>query len=140
MIGIGKLWWTLFYIGCLKNKDEVRLKPRLRIIDMIDQHSISRENIILTIMAISDKYHLPIPYLSLTWDLIQGGISNLRSYSNTPFSVELMDASFDKPANARYFALQFPQMPKIHRDRSFKDTISFEGLQEVAKGCSEVRR
>ena len=44
-IGSGKLWWTSFYIGCLENKDEVcrfNAKPRLRIIDVIDRHSISK--------------------------------------------------------------------------------------------------
>jgi len=38
-----------------------------------------------------------------------------------------MGAGFDKPANARYFALRFPRMLKIHGDRSLKDTISFWG-------------
>jgi DNA ligase 4 len=48
-ISIGKLWWTSFYIGCLENKDEVcrfNAKPRLRIIDVIDRHGISKENIL----------------------------------------------------------------------------------------------
>ena len=49
-----------------------------------------------------------------------------------PFSVELMGAGFDKPANARYFALRFPRVLKIHNDRSFKETVSFEELQEIA--------
>lgn len=49
MVGIGKLWWTSFYIGCLENKGEVsrfNAKPKLRIIDVIDQHSVSKENIL----------------------------------------------------------------------------------------------
>jgi DNA ligase 4 len=49
-----------------------------------------------------------------------------------------MDAGFDKPSNTRYFALRFPQMLKIHEDRSFKDAIGFEELQEMAKQCSKV--
>jgi hypothetical protein len=56
-----------------------------------------------------------------------------------PFSVELMGAEFDKPANTRYFTLRFPRMLKIHGDRSFKDTISFEELQQMAKRDSEVQ-
>ena len=55
-----------------------------------------------------------------------------------PFSVELMGAGFDKPSNTRYFALRFPRMLKIHEDRSFKDTIGFEELQEMAKRCCEA--
>ena len=49
-----------------------------------------------------------------------------------------MGAGFDKPANARYFTLRFPRVLKIHGDRSFKDTISFEELQTMAKQCSEI--
>jgi DNA ligase 4 len=52
--------------------------------------------------------------------------------------VELIGAGFDKPPNTRYFALQFPQILKIYKDRSFKDTISFEELQEMAKQYSKV--
>jgi DNA ligase 4 len=55
-----------------------------------------------------------------------------------PFSVELIGAGFDKLSNTRYFALRFPRMLKIYKDRSFKDTISFEELQEIAKQYSEV--
>ncbi|KAH8800850.1 hypothetical protein F5884DRAFT_838055 [Xylogone sp. PMI_703] len=43
VIGIGKLWWTSFYIGCLENKNDVcrfDAKPRFYIIDMIDLHGV----------------------------------------------------------------------------------------------------
>ncbi|KAM4056415.1 ATP dependent DNA ligase [Hirsutella rhossiliensis] len=46
-IGIGKLWWTSFFIGCMENKDEVcryNSKPRLRIIDIIDKHGIPKDH------------------------------------------------------------------------------------------------
>src|SRR5438045_1542924 len=49
-----------------------------------------------------------------------------------------MGAGFDKPSNSRYFALRFPWMLKIHGDHSFKDTVSFEELQEMAKRCMEA--
>ena len=47
-LGIGKLWWTSFYVGCLENKNKVfcfGAKPRFHIIDIIDLHGISKENI-----------------------------------------------------------------------------------------------
>jgi DNA ligase-4 len=46
-----------------------------------------------------------------------------------------MGAGFDKPANARYFALRFLRVLKIHNDRSFKETVSFEKLQEMVSRC-----
>ena len=47
-IGIGKLWWTSFYIGCIENKDDIHLphsKRRFCVIDMINSHGISKVNI-----------------------------------------------------------------------------------------------
>jgi hypothetical protein len=55
-----------------------------------------------------------------------------------PFTVELVGAGFDKPANSKYFALRFPRLLKIYEDRSFKGTVSFEELQEMAKRCREI--
>jgi DNA ligase-4 len=52
--------------------------------------------------------------------------------------VELVGAGFDKPANARYFTLRFPRVLKIHQDRTFKDTVSFDELQELARQSMEV--
>ncbi|KAH7117288.1 hypothetical protein B0J13DRAFT_571206, partial [Dactylonectria estremocensis] len=55
-----------------------------------------------------------------------------------PFIVEVVGAGFDKPANVGYFALRFPRVLKVHEDRSFRDTISFEELQEMAQRCLEI--
>ncbi|KAH6881050.1 hypothetical protein B0T10DRAFT_580829 [Thelonectria olida] len=48
-----------------------------------------------------------------------------------PFTVEV-------PANVGYFTLRFPRVLKVHEDRSFRDTISFEELQEMAQRCLEI--
>jgi hypothetical protein len=37
-----------------------------------------------------------------------------------PFVVGLVDAGFDKPADARYFAPPVPQAMKTHQDCTFK--------------------
>jgi DNA ligase-4 len=68
----------------------------------------------------------------------QGQQLQLAKLFKHPFVAELVGASFDKLANAKYFALQFPRMLKIHQDRTFKDTVSFDKLQELARRSSEV--
>jgi hypothetical protein len=45
--------------------------------------------------------------------------------------MKLIEAGFDKPANAKYFVLRFLQVLKIYNDRSFKETVSFKKLQEM---------
>jgi DNA ligase 4 len=106
---------------------------------VIDRHSILKENILYL------NYHgyferVPFANSIPEFDV---GLDHMRQLQPTelfthPFLVELMGAGFDKPANTSYFALRFPRLLKIHGDRSFNDTISFDELQEMAKRCNEV--
>ncbi|KAH8800812.1 hypothetical protein F5884DRAFT_890523 [Xylogone sp. PMI_703] len=139
-LGIGKLWWTSFYIGCLENKNDVcrfDAKPRFYIIDMIDLHSISKDNIRY---LNRHGYFERVPFAHSIPEFDVGFDRQLQPAElfKRPFSAELMGAGFDKPSNSRYFTLRFPRMLKIHGDRSFKDTTSLEELQKMTKQCSEV--
>jgi DNA ligase-4 len=77
-------------------------------------------------------FTLSIPELDVKFD--QGQL--LRP--TDPFVVEIMGAGFAKPANARHFALRFPRVQKIHQDRTFRDAVSFDELQELARQSREV--
>ncbi|KAH7115401.1 ATP dependent DNA ligase domain protein [Dactylonectria estremocensis] len=141
-LGIGSLWWTSFYIGCIENKDEVcrfNAKPRFRIIDTIDRHSISKENI--TYLN-RHRYFTRAPFAKSMpeFDVLFEPTRRLQPVElfKHPFIVEVIGAGFDKPANVGYFALRFPRVLKVHEDRSFRDTISFEELQEMALRCLEI--
>ncbi|KAF5132935.1 DNA ligase 4 [Metarhizium anisopliae] len=141
-IGIGKLWWTSFHIGCVDNKDEVRrfnVKPRFRIIDIIDRHGIPKDCMVHlnrhgyfteTAFAVSSPY----------FDVVLDPSRNLRPKTlfMQPFIVELVGAGFDKPSNAGYYTLRFPRLLKIHGDRSFKETTGFDELQDMARQCLEM--
>ncbi|KAH7141584.1 hypothetical protein B0J13DRAFT_637368 [Dactylonectria estremocensis] len=141
-LGIGSLWWTSFYIGCIENKDEVccfNVKPRFRIIDMIDRYGISKENITYLNRY---GYFIRAPFVKSMpeFDVLFEPIRRLQPVElfKHPFIVEVVGAGFDKPANIGYFALRFPRVLKVHEDRSFMDTISFEELQEMAQRCLEI--
>jgi len=90
---------------------------------------------IVTVVAISDKCHLPTPYLNSTPVLITGGILQPGTLFRCPFPAELTGISFNKLASIRYFALWFPRALKTHKVRN---TISFEELQDMTKRCSEA--
>jgi DNA ligase-4 len=141
-LGIGKLWWTSFYIGCLENKEEVcrfNTRPRFRIIDRIERHGISKGDI----LHLNQRgYFERVPFaISVTeFDVKSDQRRQLQPAElfKHPFVVELVGAGFDKPANARYFTLRFPRVLKIHQDRTFKETVSFNELQELARQSMEV--
>ena len=108
-LGVGKLWWTTFYIGCVENKEEVSLfnsRPRLRIIDTIDRHGISKGDIVHLNRY---GYFRRVPFAKSTpeFDIIfePGQRLQPNELFNYPFTVEVVGAGFDKPANAGYFTL-----------------------------------
>jgi DNA ligase-4 len=111
---IGKLWWTTFYIGCLENKEAVHrldAKPRFRIIDTIDRRGISKEDMLY---LNRHGYFEEVPFAKSIPEF-DVGFEHGRQLQpaelfKRPFSVELMGASFDKPANTRYFTLRFPRV------------------------------
>ncbi|KEY71888.1 hypothetical protein S7711_09756 [Stachybotrys chartarum IBT 7711] len=120
---IGKLRWTSFYIGCMENKDEVcrsNGKPRFRIIDIVDKHGISKEDLIY---LNRHGYFRQVPFAVVIpeFDVALDPGRRLQPVDlfREPFTVELVGAGFAKPANAR-------------------DTISFKELQEMAKRCVEM--
>ncbi|KAH6871139.1 hypothetical protein B0T10DRAFT_533639 [Thelonectria olida] len=141
-LGIGSLWWTSFYIGCVENKDEVccfNTKPTFRIIDTIDRHGISKENITYLNRHgyfTRAPFAKSIPEFDVLCELARR-LQPVELFKH-PFIVEVVGAGFDKPANVGYFTLRFPRVLKVHEDRSFRDTISFEELQEMAQRCLEI--
>ncbi|KAG7130939.1 DNA ligase 4 like protein [Verticillium longisporum] len=121
-LGIGSLWWTSFYIGCVENTDEVRrsdAKPRFSIIDTIGIHGISKENIT---HLNRHGYFRRVPFAKSTpeFDVLLGSSRRLQPAElfSRPFIVEVVGAGFDKPANSPYFTLRFPRVLKIHDDRA----------------------
>ena len=101
-------------------------KPRFRTIDKVDRHSISKAN-----MTYLNRHG----YFAQTsfaesiqeFDVVVDPVRHLQPVElfRCPFIVEVVGAGFDKPTNARYYALRFPRLLKIHEDRSIKDAIGF---------------
>lgn len=64
-------------------------------------------------------------------------ISRPTDIFKRPFIVEVTGAGFDKLSNTSYFTLRFPRIKKIHQDRTLKDTVGYDELQELAKRAIE---
>ncbi|KFA54356.1 hypothetical protein S40293_10070 [Stachybotrys chartarum IBT 40293] len=141
-LGIGKLWWTAFYLACVENKNEFECsnsKPIFRIVDLVDRHGISKDDIV---HLNRHGYFGRTPFATsiLEFDVIMEPGRKLQPTDlfKYPFTVEVVGAGFDKPANAAYFTLRFPRVLKIHEDRSFRHAASFEELQEMARECQRT--
>ncbi|KAF2190305.1 hypothetical protein K469DRAFT_723135 [Zopfia rhizophila CBS 207.26] len=141
-LGLGKLRWTSFYIGCLENKDQVcrlDVKPIFCILDMVDRQGLTKQDILfLNRLGYFQEIPFALSTPKLDVKLERGRLPWPTDLFKRPFVVDVMGAGFDKPANSRYFALRFPRVQKIHQDRTFKDTVSFDELQELARQSMEV--
>src|SRR5436190_2023047 len=80
--------------------------PRARIIDMIDHHGISKENMLfLNRHGYFQRapFAKSIPEFDVSFD--DGRQLEPAELFKRPFPVELMGAGFDKPTNTKYFTL-----------------------------------
>ncbi|KAJ0416400.1 hypothetical protein BJY00DRAFT_291714 [Aspergillus carlsbadensis] len=137
----GKLSWTHFFVGCLENKDEVlqaSATPRFCIVDVIDYHGMSAT--IMQNLNTSGKYGARRADSCDDTDFEYGnpGMARMDVVFKTPFVVEMLGSSFEKPSGARYYTLRFPRILKIHSDRSIEDAVSFRELQDLAGAAVSV--
>ncbi|KAL4819847.1 hypothetical protein BDW67DRAFT_173121 [Aspergillus spinulosporus] len=137
MLGLAKKEiWTHFFVGCLENKEAVlrsNTEPRFRIIDVIDQHGISRAN--MQTLNSFGKYSARSVHSDngVVIGDIRPGMPAIDVVFKTPFVVEVMGSGFGKPSGARYYTIRFPRILKIHSDRSIEDAASFRELQVLAE-------
>jgi DNA ligase-4 len=136
-----RLSWTHFFVGCLENKDAVlqgSATPRFCIVDVIDHHCMSPT--MMQTLNTSGKYGARRADSCDDTDFEYGrpGIPRMDVVFKTPFVVEMLGGSFEKPSGARYYTLRFPRILKIHSDRSFEDAVSFRELQDLAGSAVSI--
>ncbi|KAJ0164992.1 hypothetical protein CTA2_12670 [Colletotrichum tanaceti] len=135
---IPNLQWTHFYLGCLENKEDVQRcqsQPEFTVVHQVELN----ETLLKMVVAYGNP--LPVPFkdndaLILN---IAPGIAQQKMPSvvfTEPLVFDVRCFSFDKEGNTGFWQPRFPQVSKVHFDRSFIDTISFSELQSVAKDAT----
>ncbi|KAK0668893.1 hypothetical protein QBC41DRAFT_356198 [Cercophora samala] len=132
---IPRLKWTHFYVGCLENKEEVERfgkKPRFVVTNVVELNKTQ----MATMVAYVNPECVSADENSAIDLRIELGIDEGRGpvfIFPTPPVVDLRCFSFDKEGNTGFWSPRFPVVTKVHCDRSFQDTISFQQLQELAE-------
>ncbi|KAI9787327.1 MAG: hypothetical protein M1816_007675 [Peltula sp. TS41687] len=130
--------WTHFHIGCLQNREEALRfgdKPRWRVIQSVNE-CINKED--LKTLNHVGQFHSEIfggqtmcQEFDLIMDLSQEDCK-MDVVFRQPFVFDIMGGGFVKPPGKRFYTLRWPRVEKIHWDRTWTDTISFEELQKMA--------
>ncbi|KAK1599569.1 ATP dependent DNA ligase domain-containing protein [Colletotrichum navitas] len=137
---IPNLKWTHFYLGCLENKEEhqrCHAQPRFTVVHQVELS----EALLKTVV----RYANPKPVAFQDNDAlilnIAPGIAQQKMPSvafTEPLVFDIRCFSFDQEGNTGFWQPRFPQVSKVHFDRSFTDTISFSELQAVAEDATKA--
>jgi hypothetical protein len=144
LLSIKGLRWTSFHVGCLTNKEDVcrfGAKPCFKEIDVLSSSNVNT-NLMERLNHLGYFQEEPFErgkvneHFDIKHD--QPQLRKMTHLFKQPIVVDLMGASFEKPSGVTYFTLRFPRVQKIHEDRTFKDAISFDELQHLAKEAKSV--
>ncbi|EFY87970.1 ATP dependent DNA ligase domain protein [Metarhizium acridum CQMa 102] len=132
---IPNLQWTIFFVGCLNNKEEVKrwnAKPEFTVVSAVEITEPLLRNFISHCSPVS----VPLRKNDATKLHIPKGIeanASLTAAFQNPAVFDLRCFSFDKPGNVGFWTLRFPAVSKIHFDRDYSDAVTFDELQQMAQ-------
>jgi DNA ligase-4 len=132
------LKWSHFYIGCLDNREVVKrwnAKPEFTIVNVVELNETMLREVLM--------YSNPGPVApgdndALIFKLAPGveqGSPPTVIFTR-PLVFDLKCFSFDRVGNTGFWSLRFPSVTKVHFDRDFTDTMSFEQLQALAEDAT----
>ncbi|KAI0459960.1 hypothetical protein F5B21DRAFT_454809 [Xylaria acuta] len=131
--------WTHFFIGCLENKDQARARtemPRFRVTNIVELTGP-------TLSAFwAQQSPISVPYKENTFIQLDYGGRVLAKKPTVvfpdPLVFDMRCFGFDREPNTKFWSMRFPQVDKVHHDRSYLDTITFSELQEIAEAATNV--
>ncbi|EEY18025.1 ATP-dependent DNA ligase domain-containing protein [Verticillium alfalfae VaMs.102] len=134
------LKWTHFYYGCLINKGDVQrhqTKPKFMVIDTVEVNTTMMKTILI------HGNTLEIPFLEnvcLELQIPPRMTSDKRPtvVFREPLVFDIRCFSFDKPGNTGFWIPRFPQVSKVHFDRTFMNTMTFIELQVAAEEARNI--
>lgn len=127
--------YTHFYLGCLTNKEAVErwgVKPEFKVVNEVEVNSTMMEQLRRT--WVTDTVPLEddkAPVLDVPPGIAQG--RKISMAFTEPAVFEMTCFSFHKAPDTGFWSLRFPYVSKIHSDRTWKDCITFQELQELAE-------
>ncbi|KAI0536564.1 hypothetical protein GGR58DRAFT_474763 [Xylaria digitata] len=131
--------WTHFFIGCLENSDQARAKteiPRFRVTNIVELTG----PVLSTFWA--QQRPISVPRKDNTFFKLDYSGSALAKEPTVvfpcPLIFDMRCFAFDKEPNTNFWSMRFPQVGKVHHDRSYLDTITFLELQDIARAATLV--
>lgn len=141
--GVSGVKWTEFHLGCLMNKPDVLrfdARPKFKVVGSIQQDhciptaTLQAANALATFCATPYKAN-DVP---ANFDLDIPIACRLDTIFNAPFVFEVLGAGFEKPSNCNFYMLRHTRVKKLHEDRTWKNALSMQELQEQAAAARSI--
>ena len=134
--------WTHFHVGCLKNKAAVLHageKPQFFVFDHI-KDCIRREDMkMLTENGSLRAMGTEFPETWRIFDIeLARGLPSMSVIFRKPFVFDIAGSGFDKSPNRDIFTLRFPRLIKVRLDKSWKECVDLDELQDMANEARNV--
>lgn len=141
------LKWTHLVLACLQNKSEMTLtncQPVYRAMDLVSRPAISSDDLVFINQQGSYRERPFIPdddeVANVDYRL---DVTNQQTRPEVlfrePFIVEVLGSAFERPQSTNFWMLRFPRIKKVHTDdRTFRDIVSFDELQQLAEKAMTV--
>jgi exosome complex RNA-binding protein Csl4 len=132
--GIRNLKWTHFYIGCRENDKAApdrKTSSRFRVTNIVELSGPVLKDFWAQPAILSEPYG-ETTRIDLRFDH-NPEIKRPAVVFPEPLVFDMRCFAFDKEPNTSFWSMRFPQVSKIHHDRSHHDTITFNELQEIAE-------
>lgn len=135
---IPNLRWTHFYIGCLENKEQVlrwKATPIFTVVAVVELNASQLQ----TVHTFGFPSPMPAADNETTRLKVPKGIETGPSLTvafGNPLVFDMRCFSFDRPGNVGFWTLRFPCVSKIHFDRDFLDTVTFDEMQALAESAT----
>ncbi|KAF2206847.1 hypothetical protein CERZMDRAFT_28762, partial [Cercospora zeae-maydis SCOH1-5] len=130
--------WTTFHLGCLLNKDEVRMyeaRPSFRHVGSIEQERcipqaiLETANILGNLSAIAPNSAGQAP----DFEIDASSAVRMSVVFKKPLVFEVLGSGYEKPSNCDYLMLRHPRVKKLYEDRDWMDCLTFQELQQKGK-------
>ncbi|KAK9386149.1 hypothetical protein V1515DRAFT_605482 [Lipomyces mesembrius] len=129
---------TTFFVGCLRNKEAVKrfsARPMFEALFAVtyglDKQMLQRINKIIRTFSKAYDKNTAMPEYDLH---IQKYMKcAMTVYFPNPLVFEILCAGFDKPAGNSFYVMRWPRVVKVHFDRDWLESTSFDELQNMAE-------
>ncbi|KAF1346092.1 hypothetical protein BDV97DRAFT_301412, partial [Delphinella strobiligena] len=126
------LSWTHFHLGCLTNESDVdrfQAVPNFKLVATIGMDQCIPVAVLQQINA-EGKFLAENPPSTFT---VRSQSTIMDVAFRKPFVFEVLGSSYSRPSNASFFMLRHPRVKKMHSDRTWRECITFDQLQNAAQ-------